>query len=313
MNGIPRGIEVLVKKASVDPDFKATLLARRSRAAAAIGLTLGPAEAAMLDGIPTAQLDAIVANTRVAPRLRPAFAGYVAAAMFAALTAVPVACDEPERPKTLGLQADRLTGPKLVEIIKRTIAPASFGLSADPVDDGRDAEDPRPDQRGKFVVLKLTDYDGAESYDVVGAAAYRARVDETRRINRVMRQAYAEAKKAWGEDKKNEGEPFPLKAPTPLRLSRLSTYSARDRADAAAEKRQDGIDKRAEREEEREKRRLERLSEAAREREQAKIKLHQKAVGLFEQKLKALINPKPEPKPDPKPRPDIITRGVRPR
>ena len=45
---IPRGIEILVKKAAVDLEFKQVLLAKRADAAAEIGLELDPAEAMML-------------------------------------------------------------------------------------------------------------------------------------------------------------------------------------------------------------------------------------------------------------------------
>ena len=84
---IPRGVEVLVKKAAVDPAFKKMLLEKRAGAAEAIALGLEPAEAAMLEAVPEAQLEAIVAHTRVAPKFRPAFLGYAAGAMLAALAA----------------------------------------------------------------------------------------------------------------------------------------------------------------------------------------------------------------------------------
>ena len=60
---IPRGIEVLVKKASVDAAFRELLLEKRSGAAEAIGLTLEPAEAAMVDAVPREQLEAILNAT----------------------------------------------------------------------------------------------------------------------------------------------------------------------------------------------------------------------------------------------------------
>jgi hypothetical protein len=86
-NSISRGIEVLVKKAAVDPAFKKLLLEKRAGAAEAIALKLEPAEAAMLSAVLEAQLKTIVANTKVSPSLRPAFLGYAAAAMLAALGA----------------------------------------------------------------------------------------------------------------------------------------------------------------------------------------------------------------------------------
>jgi hypothetical protein len=85
IGSVPRGIEVLVKKAAVDSEFKALLLAERSSAAAEIGLELSGTEAAMLDGVPKAQLKAIIANTTVNPKMRSAFTGRVAAVMLAAL------------------------------------------------------------------------------------------------------------------------------------------------------------------------------------------------------------------------------------
>ena len=58
LGAIPRGIEVLVKKASVDPAFKSLLMSVRSKAADEIGLALDAAEA---DALPPAA--ASVTNT----------------------------------------------------------------------------------------------------------------------------------------------------------------------------------------------------------------------------------------------------------
>jgi len=93
---IPRGVEVLIKKAAVDPAFKKMLLEKRAAAAEAIALNLEPAEAAMLNAVPVKQLEAIVANTKVNPSVRPAFLGYAAAAMLAALGAGAYAEDPDE-------------------------------------------------------------------------------------------------------------------------------------------------------------------------------------------------------------------------
>jgi len=84
---IPRGIDVLVKKAAVDPAFRALLLSDRARAADEIGLALDPAEAAMLAAVPSAQLTTIIERTTVPVEQRRAFLGKVAAAMLAVLGA----------------------------------------------------------------------------------------------------------------------------------------------------------------------------------------------------------------------------------
>jgi len=89
---VPIGIEVLLKKAAVDPDFSAELVEKRSRAADLIGLELSEAEAVMLDGVPGEQLEKFIANTRVSPKLRPVFRGYAAAAMLAALGVAVAGC-----------------------------------------------------------------------------------------------------------------------------------------------------------------------------------------------------------------------------
>ena len=84
---IPQGIEVLVKKASIDDEFRALLLDRRAESAQSIGLVLDNAETMMLAAVPDEQLEAIIAKTTVPQAHRRAFLGKAAAAMLAALGA----------------------------------------------------------------------------------------------------------------------------------------------------------------------------------------------------------------------------------
>jgi len=94
LGDIPRGIEVLIKKASVDPEFKELLLEERAGAAKAIGLELDPSEVVMLNGVPEAQLEAIIARTTIAPKNKAAFLGRAAVIMLAALgVATAPGCD----------------------------------------------------------------------------------------------------------------------------------------------------------------------------------------------------------------------------
>ncbi len=108
---IPRGIEVLIKKAAVDPDFRALLLAKRDEAAGQIGLTLDPAEAMMLKAAPTAQLEAIIAQTNVHPSVLPAFLGRAAAVMLVALGAGTLGCEDDVA--TLDIEPDRPSAKKV--------------------------------------------------------------------------------------------------------------------------------------------------------------------------------------------------------
>ncbi len=103
---IPRGIEVLIKKASVDEEFRAILLARRTDAAREIALQLADAEKAMLGSIPAAQLEAIISRTKVKPQNRRVFLGKVAAAMLAAVGVGAAGCEN-EPPTTKGVRPDK--------------------------------------------------------------------------------------------------------------------------------------------------------------------------------------------------------------
>jgi hypothetical protein len=89
---IPRGIEVLLKKASVDPAFCQLLLEKRAEAASEIELELSAAERTILEVVPEAQLAAMIENTRVPEMQRRAFLGGIGAVMLAALAA---GCEPP--------------------------------------------------------------------------------------------------------------------------------------------------------------------------------------------------------------------------
>jgi hypothetical protein len=109
LGNIPRGIEVLMKKAAVDPAFRETLLTRRAEAANEIGLRLEPAEAMMLAAAPREQLEAVIAQTTVPEEHRRVFLGKTAAAMLVAVGAVAVgsALCLGVRPATKGIRPDR--------------------------------------------------------------------------------------------------------------------------------------------------------------------------------------------------------------
>ena len=107
IGAVPRGIEVLTKKASVDAAFRKLLLAQRSKAADVIGLRLEPAEAMMLDGVPAAQLELVIASTKVKPSLRAIFMGKAAVVMLAAIGAI--GCSDDDQMQTKGISPDRPT------------------------------------------------------------------------------------------------------------------------------------------------------------------------------------------------------------
>ena len=144
--GIPRGIEVLVKKASVDAEFRQLLLEKRAEAAREIGLELEAAEVAMLASIPARQLEAIIDRTGVSPRLRKAFMGGMAAVMLAALGVSTAGCDRPG--PTTGERPDRPEGRGVVARPSPP-RPATQGIRPEPVEASpRTRADAPDDERG---------------------------------------------------------------------------------------------------------------------------------------------------------------------
>ncbi len=127
---IPRGIEVLLKKASVDPKFRALLLEQRAGAAAAIDLKLELAEVAMLRAIPADQLERLIDHTKVPVEQRRVFLGRAAAAMLAVIGA---ALAMSTCTSTLGHRAGRLGGlkPRPNESTNRPPVSLARGISPD--------------------------------------------------------------------------------------------------------------------------------------------------------------------------------------
>jgi hypothetical protein len=71
----PLVIEVLIRKASVDPDFRKLVLEKRADAAKEIGLELSPDVAATINSVPAELLDKIIAATKVTDEDRREFLG----------------------------------------------------------------------------------------------------------------------------------------------------------------------------------------------------------------------------------------------
>jgi len=108
---IPRGIEVLIKKASVDPAFRELLLADREAAAREIELDLAPSERAILAAVPAQDLEAFIDRVRVPEEHRRVFLGRAAAAMLALVggSAMLASCVKGTRPDApvKGIRPDR--------------------------------------------------------------------------------------------------------------------------------------------------------------------------------------------------------------
>lgn len=144
---IPRGMEVLIKKASVNGGFYGVLLEERSEASRRIGLELDSSEKSMLDGIPEGQLITIIGNTRVKDKYIPAFMGYAAAA----IGLVTAGCNrDDDRYETLGIDSDTDYLDEGEEEEEENIEPEVTGIRPDLeyMEEGEDTED-IPEGEGK--------------------------------------------------------------------------------------------------------------------------------------------------------------------
>lgn len=90
VGAIPRGVEVLVKKASVDAEFRQILLEKRGDAAQEIDLELTEAEKNMLSSISAEHLEKIIEHTKVEPEQRTIFLGTAGKLMLAVVIGVAV-------------------------------------------------------------------------------------------------------------------------------------------------------------------------------------------------------------------------------
>lgn len=90
IGSIPVGIDVLIKKASIDPEFRQILLEKRGEAACEIGLELTETEQKMLSSISLEQLEKIIDNTKVKPENRNIFRGKAVKLMLAAAAGLVV-------------------------------------------------------------------------------------------------------------------------------------------------------------------------------------------------------------------------------
>jgi len=66
-----RGLEQALARAAADPEFRRRLLADRSRAAQQVAIALGDSERAILDSVPAAQLEAMIAELPAVPAAEP--------------------------------------------------------------------------------------------------------------------------------------------------------------------------------------------------------------------------------------------------
>jgi len=108
IGSIPVGIDVLVKKASVDSEFRQILLEKRGEAAHEIGLELTEAEQEMLSSISLEQLEKIIENTKVKPEHHSIFRGKAVKLMLAAAAGLVVVSMLSVTTSTAGISPDRV-------------------------------------------------------------------------------------------------------------------------------------------------------------------------------------------------------------
>lgn len=101
-----------------------------------------------------------------------------------------------------------------------------------------------------FVLVGLTGYDGAKTFDVVAPDAFTTLVHEAKLDNEALPKAYSNMLKSWREahaknEKKDKNEkpathvPFPFKCPAPREVRQLGVYPTADEANKEKQTLQD--------------------------------------------------------------------------
>jgi hypothetical protein len=85
-SGIPRALEILVKKAAVDEDFRNELLEKRDKLADELSVPLDASERAMLSCVPAEHLQQMISHTQVPETQKRHLIGASAAAIVALIT-----------------------------------------------------------------------------------------------------------------------------------------------------------------------------------------------------------------------------------
>lgn len=116
IGSMPVGIEVLIKKASVDPEFRQILLEKRGVAARDIGLELTETEKNMLLSISHEQLEKIIRNTKVKPEHLSIFRGKTVKLMLAAAAGLAVVTMLSLTTCTAGISPDRVEKMQLEDL-----------------------------------------------------------------------------------------------------------------------------------------------------------------------------------------------------
>ena len=125
----PRGMEILLKKASVDKDFARLLLDSPDEAARLISLDLQDSERMILVSTPKTTLEAMISHTSVKRHQLSAFRTLSASLMLAAILAAGSTGCDCERNQTLGTTA--YGAPSSVEAKMATLQQALETYKAD--------------------------------------------------------------------------------------------------------------------------------------------------------------------------------------
>jgi len=92
---VPRGIEVLLRKAAVDEAFRESLLADFESAAKSIDLKLSTGERAVFGSVTSEALSGMIARVEVPAEHHSVFKGRIAAAMLTIVAGTAFACSPP--------------------------------------------------------------------------------------------------------------------------------------------------------------------------------------------------------------------------
>jgi len=154
-SNIPRGLELLIKRASVDPEFKTALVQKRIKLLNELGICLDETEKSILECVPSDHLTRMIDATEVPPAQRKAISSGSVAAMLALFTQlafapVPGRGETPSPAPTNSEISDNMSDERL-NVMVTGIRPDEESSKYDDYEDHLADRGARPDFPGNFI------------------------------------------------------------------------------------------------------------------------------------------------------------------
>ena len=146
-----------------------------------------------------------------------------------------------------------------------------------------------------MLLAKVFDHKKDMSFRLLTSADYKTLQSEIAEENRAFRKALVLAEKAWKDDEGTKKKTFPKSAIAPRKVTLVSTFTDRKKAESKLDQYQSQIRQKEEKDKEREDAKLQRMGkdkvDKENEKDAARNSLLNQAVSLFESALATVVKP----------------------